>query len=87
MDALQRGVDGRVKLDTGRCIGCGLCVSTCGAESLVLVRKCGPEQRNVPETFIKTYIGMARERGKLKPAKLARAWIRTKIKAKPSPKP
>ena len=83
MDALHRAQDGSVKLDPDRCIGCGLCVSTCTERSLVLIRKPEAEQREVPETFFKTYVGMARERGKLKPAKLAKAWVRTKIKAKP----
>ena len=79
MDALQRGVDGRIRLDPGRCIGCGLCVSTCQSGSLVLVRKPEAEQRDVPETFFKTYVEMARKRGKVRAAKLAKAWIRTKI--------
>jgi electron transport complex protein RnfB len=83
MDALHRNAEGTVQLDPHRCIGCGLCVSTCTGKSLVLVRKPEAEQREVPATFMKTYIGMARERGKLKPAKLAKAWVRTKIKAKP----
>ena len=79
MDALQRGADGRIRLDPGRCIGCGLCVSTCQSGSLVLVRKPEAEQRDVPETFFKTYVEMARKRGKVRAAKLAKAWIRTKI--------
>jgi Pyruvate/2-oxoacid:ferredoxin oxidoreductase delta subunit len=83
MDALERNAEGRVRLDPGRCIGCGLCVSTCTGKSLVLVRKPEAEQREVPATFRRTYIDMARRRGKLRPAKLAKAWIRTKIKAKP----
>ncbi len=81
MDALKRNAEGRVRLDPNRCIGCGLCVSTCSGKCLVLVRKPEAEQRDVPATFRQTYIDMARRRGKLKPAKLARAWIRTKIKS------
>jgi Pyruvate/2-oxoacid:ferredoxin oxidoreductase delta subunit len=81
MDALKRNVEERVRLDPNRCIGCGLCVSTCSGKSLVLVRKPEAEQRDVPATFRQTYIDMARRRGKLKPARLARAWIRTKIKS------
>ena len=87
MDALHRAQDGSVKLNPDRCIGCGLCVSTCTERSLVLIRKPEAEQREVPATFTKTYIGMARERGKLKPSKLAKAWVRTKIKAKSGPRP
>jgi Na+-translocating ferredoxin:NAD+ oxidoreductase subunit B len=83
MDALGRSAEGKVRLDPGRCIGCGLCVSTCSGKSLGLVRKPEAEQRDVPATFLQTYIDMARRRGKLKPARLAKAWVRTKIKAKP----
>jgi Pyruvate/2-oxoacid:ferredoxin oxidoreductase delta subunit len=82
MAALSREDGGRVRLDTGRCIGCGLCVTTCSSGSLTLVRKPEAEQRDVPETFRQTYIDMARRRGKLKPARLAKAWIRMKIKAR-----
>jgi Na+-translocating ferredoxin:NAD+ oxidoreductase subunit B len=83
MGALARDGRGRVRLDPLRCIGCGLCVSTCAGGSLALVRKPDAEQRDVPATFRQTYIDMARRRGKLKPGRLARAWVRTKIKAKP----
>ena len=83
MEALSRGErEGKVRLDPGRCIGCGLCVSTCPSRSLTLVRKPDAEQRDVPATLRQTYIGMARRRGKLKPANLAKAWVRTKIKAR-----
>ena len=79
MDALTMA-DALAVLNTDRCIGCGLCVSTCSGKSLVLVRKPEAEQRDVPATFRQTYVDMARQRGKLKPVQLARAWIRTKIK-------
>ena len=85
MDALNRTAGGTIGLDPDRCIGCGLCVSTCSGKSLDLVRKPEAEQRDVPATFRHTYIDMARRRGKLKPTKLAKAWIRTKIKAKSDP--
>jgi len=85
MDALNRDAEGKIGLDPDRCIGCGLCVSTCSGKSLDLVRKPEAEQRDVPATFRHTYIDMARRRGKLKPTKLAKAWIRTKIKAKSDP--
>ena len=38
MDALQVR-DGVVSVDTNRCIGCGLCVSTCSGQALTLARK------------------------------------------------
>lgn len=31
--------EGRIALDPDRCIGCGLCVSTCPGEALRLVRR------------------------------------------------
>jgi len=80
MEALTRDGDGGIRLDAARCIGCGLCVTTCPSGSLTLVRKPEAEQREVPATFRQTYVEMAKRRGKLKPAKLAKAWIRTKIK-------
>jgi electron transport complex protein RnfB len=83
MDAIGRDGEGRIRLNPDRCIGCGLCVSTCAGGSLTLVRKPEAEQREVPTSFRQTYVEMARRRGKLKLAPLARAWLRTKIKAKP----
>jgi electron transport complex protein RnfB len=83
MDAIGRDDAGRIRLDPDRCIGCGLCVSTCAGRSLTLLRKPDGEQRDVPASFRQTYVDMARRRGKLKPAQLAKAWLRTKIKAKP----
>ena len=84
MGALARDDGGVLRLDPARCIGCGLCVSTCPGQSLTLVRKPGAEQRDVPATFTRTYITMARRRKRLKVGLLAKAWLRTKIKAKPA---
>ncbi len=70
---------GRVIVDMNRCIGCGLCVSTCPTRSLVLVRKPTAEQPDVPPTMTKTYIKLARARGKLKPGRLLKMWIRSKL--------
>lgn len=81
MGALTRKDNDGIRLDPARCIGCGLCVATCPSMSLTLVRKPDAEQRDVPPTLVRTYIDMARKRGKLKPIKLARAWLRTKIRA------
>jgi ferredoxin len=78
MEALRLG-DGRVVADWNRCIGCGLCVSTCPTEALSLVRKPSSEQPDVPETMVKSYLRLARARGKLKPARLLRMWMRSRL--------
>jgi Fe-S-cluster-containing hydrogenase component 2 len=75
----RRDGDG-VRLDPGRCIGCGLCVPTCPTGSLALVRKPAAEQRDVPPTLRKTYIDMARRRGGQKIFKLVRSWLRSAVR-------
>ena len=42
----MKGEKAALKLE--RCIGCGLCVSTCPAEALMLVRKPEGQQPNIP---------------------------------------
>jgi len=78
MEALRLD-DGKVVADLTRCIGCGLCVSTCPTGSLSLVRKPSSEQPEVPETNMKNYLRMARARGKLKPMRLLRMWMRSRL--------
>ena len=78
MEAL-RIEDGRVTADLARCIGCGLCVSTCPTKTLTLVRKPSSEQPDVPETMMKNYLKMARARKKLKPTRLLRMWMRSRL--------
>ena len=70
---------GRVIVDMNRCIGCGLCSSTCPTKSLILTRKPPSEQPDVPETMTKTYMRLARARGKLKPGRLLKMWIRSRL--------
>lgn len=71
--------DGTAAADLGRCIGCGLCVTTCPARSLALVRKPASELPDVPETMRKTYIKLARARGKLKPGRMLGLWLKSKM--------
>jgi Fe-S-cluster-containing hydrogenase component 2 len=47
MDALDAD-DGIVAFDADRCIGCGLCVSTCPNGALTLGRKPGGERDPLP---------------------------------------
>jgi Fe-S-cluster-containing hydrogenase component 2 len=54
-----------VVFDAKRCIGCGLCVSTCPTGTLALVRKPSSEQKEVPKTLRDTYYKLRRARGKL----------------------
>jgi ferredoxin len=78
MEALHLN-DGRVVADLSRCIGCGLCVSTCPTKVLGLVRKPSSEQPDVPETMMKSYLKLARTRGKLKPTRLLRMWMKSRL--------
>jgi H+/Na+-translocating ferredoxin:NAD+ oxidoreductase subunit B len=78
MEALEIS-DGGVAVDLSRCIGCGLCVTTCPTNALILARKPASEQPDVPETSMKNYLRMARARGKLRPARLLRMWLKSRV--------
>jgi Fe-S-cluster-containing hydrogenase component 2 len=54
MQALAEAGD-RVTLNTDRCIGCGLCVSTCPSGALTLVRKPDSERPQIPPTLDATW--------------------------------
>jgi len=54
MQALAEDGD-RVALNTDRCIGCGLCVSTCPSGALMLVRKPDSERTQPPTTMDATW--------------------------------
>jgi len=52
-------------VDLKRCVGCGLCVTTCPTRALSLLPK-APEERYVPPAKpFDTYLQIARERGKI----------------------
>jgi len=57
-------VDDQSLVDLNRCIGCGLCVTTCPQEALKLVRKPEEQLYQPPESGAETYLRIALERGK-----------------------
>jgi Fe-S-cluster-containing hydrogenase component 2 len=75
--------DGKAPLNLDRCIGCGLCVSTCPTNSLSLVRKA--EQSYVPKDIIETSI-KGKIRGKMGMAKLVGMQVRSKLDRLLAPK-
>ena len=71
--------DDKVAVNLDRCIGCGLCVSTCPTESLSLVRKPGPEQPEVPKDMIQLSLKLGQKRGKLGPMELVKMQVKSKL--------
>ena len=71
--------DDKVLLDADRCIGCGLCVTTCPTGAISLVRKPEVEQREVPKDMIKTSIKLGQARGKLNAARLVTMAVKSKM--------
>jgi len=78
MEALKLEAD-KVRLDVDRCIGCGLCVSTCPADSLTLVRKPQCEQPEVPEDIIDASIRLGKARGKITTPGLIKMMVKSKV--------
>jgi Fe-S-cluster-containing hydrogenase component 2 len=64
MEAI-RMEDQKAIIDLNRCVGCGLCVSTCPTEALTLLRKSAGDLYVPPEKALETYFRIARERGKI----------------------
>ncbi len=57
--------DGKSVINRGRCIGCGLCISTCPSESLRLIQKQKNQLYLPPATDFKMYMEILKEREKL----------------------
>jgi ferredoxin len=62
MDALldDAGAAGKVRVDHGRCIGCGLCVTTCPSGALRLAEN--PRRKVPPDDTKALYLQLLRER-------------------------
>ena len=78
MDAIQF-VDEKASIDMDRCIGCGLCVSTCPTDAMSLARKPGYDQPDVPKDLIEASIELGRARGKLSLGNLVMMQIKSKV--------
>ena len=53
-------------IDSDRCIGCGLCIPTCSADAIELVRKEEKDCYTPPDNVIETLRSIAQERGLMK---------------------
>jgi len=73
-------------MDVKRCIGCGLCVTTCPTSSLSLVRKPKEKQPYIPKDIIETSIKLGKARGKLGISKLIGMQVRSKLDRLLAPK-
>ncbi len=78
MEALHLN-DKKAVLDLNRCIGCGLCVTTCPTHSLSLVRKPKRKQPYVPKDIMDTNMKLGKARGKLGVGKMIGMQVRSKL--------
>jgi ferredoxin len=78
MEALSLA-DKKAVLDLDRCIGCGLCVSTCPTNSLSLLRKPKARQPYVPKDVIDTHMKIGKAHGKLSLGKRVGMRVRSKV--------
>jgi len=78
MEALHLN-DKKAVLDLNRCIGCGLCVTTCPTHSLSLARKPKRKQPYVPKDMMDTNIKLGKARGKLGIGKMVGMQVRSKL--------
>ena len=72
-------INGLAELNADRCIGCGLCVSTCPSGALSLVRKPPADLPAIPKNTLSTYLQLGRARGKLGNIKLVSLLVKSGI--------
>jgi Na+-translocating ferredoxin:NAD+ oxidoreductase subunit B len=70
-------VDWAISLNPARCIGCGLCVSTCPSGALSLARKAEPP--SVPRNTVSNYLQMAQAREKIGILRMAGMLVRAQV--------
>ena len=63
MDAIT--IEDTAHINGQRCIGCGVCVASCDSEAIVMMVKDEPDRWVPPANTFKTYLNIARERGKI----------------------
>ena len=63
MGALKMNDDELVEIDLDRCIGCGLCVTTCSEEAMQLIPKPEAKHRTPPANTLEQMMFMAQKRG------------------------
>ncbi len=63
MEAIAMNKDGVAQVDLDRCIGCGLCVTTCPSEAIVLIPKPDANRRIPPATSMDQMMQIAKKRG------------------------
>jgi Fe-S-cluster-containing hydrogenase component 2 len=63
MEAI-RIVDDKAVINLERCIGCGLCVTTCTTGAMQLQKKLEDQLYQPPQSGAETYMRIAMERGK-----------------------
>ena len=78
MEALWLG-DGHAVHDPDRCIGCGLCITTCPTGALSLVRKPESAQPGVPKNVTEHYLRLGQARGKLGLTDLVGMQLKSKV--------
>jgi Pyruvate/2-oxoacid:ferredoxin oxidoreductase delta subunit len=77
MEAIQ--VNGAAQIQDERCIGCGLCVTTCDTGALSLERKPEAEQPYIPKNTVENWMRLGRQRGVINKPNLVMMRLRSKI--------